>query len=115
MRYFLVVRPDDGPAYVVAETVRERFDDGRFRDSSLASQVDLTRAQVVTEAELRHLEGGSEALRRWDQADDSSFDADEAGSQRQTGGHRLSLVPPAGTRGTRPARKATQVRADGSR
>lgn len=64
MRYFVTVPTEDGPA-IIAELLRESFDDGAFRDSSLAANLAGPTAQILTDDELRARADGEALLQEW--------------------------------------------------
>jgi hypothetical protein len=77
VRYYVLERPDPisgSVAYILAEVVKDQADDGRYRDSSAASNVSGGTSRVLTREELLAEPGGVAALRAWEQGDDSTYD-----------------------------------------
>lgn len=77
MRYYVLEQADpvSGAApYIVAEVVKDHLDDGRFRDSSAASNLAGRTSHVFSREELMAEPGGAAALRAWEQGDDSTYD-----------------------------------------
>ena len=73
----MVLQGTGAPApYVLAEVVREPSDDGRFREMSLAANLAGPLASILTEQELRAMDGGTTALARWRKGDDNTFALD---------------------------------------
>src|SRR6266536_4915988 len=73
-RYYVVLDGvgETGP-YVIAEVVREPSDTGRNRDTSLAGNLAGSDARILTDDELREIDGGRRALDRWRSGDDTLF------------------------------------------
>jgi hypothetical protein len=78
MRYFVYHRPDttDVRPHILAEVVRESFDDGRYREFSAAANVAGERCEVLTRYELMQRPDGARALLAWESLDDRQFDTD---------------------------------------
>jgi hypothetical protein len=76
MRYYVLVRDDPGVIrpHVVAEVVRERYDDGEFRDTSLGANLGVQGAEILTRDEILAGPDGRRILADWEAQDDSSFD-----------------------------------------
>jgi hypothetical protein len=78
VRYFVFHRPDttDVHPHILAEVVRESFDDGRFREWSAAANIAGDRCEVLTRGELEQRPDGVRALLAWETRDDRQFDRD---------------------------------------
>jgi hypothetical protein len=91
MRYYVVSPGGPGiEAHIVAEVVRDRFDQGEFRDSSYASALAGDESAVLLPEEVMSDAVGRQALLRWNTRDDGAFDAET--------GQILSEVPARGAR-----------------
>ena len=89
MRYYVLVEGAEGPV-VIAETFREEFDDGRFRDTSLGSSVGGAGARIRTRQEALDVIGDASALDDWDNNRDARADA---WSDDLDDGRHLRVVP----------------------
>jgi hypothetical protein len=75
VRYFVIARGDEViGSHIVAEVVRERSDDGRYRDVSLAGSLAGVGMSILSDVEIDAWPGGRELLARWRAGDDSRFD-----------------------------------------
>lgn len=77
-RYYVYVPPLNGGPYVLAELIREPFDDGEYRDTSLASAIAGPQSLVLTRDEMLEDQQRRQALACWLAGDDrSSLEYDE--------------------------------------
>lgn len=77
MRYYVLEQADPtsgAEPYILAEVVKDRSDDGRYRDSSAASSLAGNTSRVLSREELLAEPGGAAALRAWERGDDSTYD-----------------------------------------
>jgi hypothetical protein len=74
MRYFVLAPGDGVAAHIVAEVVRESFDDGSFREVSLASALCGEGSRIVKSEELMNDALGRRALAAWVRGNDMEFD-----------------------------------------
>lgn len=76
MRYYVLARSQySGVApYILGEVVRESFDDGAYRDSSLASAFAGAGCLILTRDELLAEIDGAHTLLRWETGDEAAFD-----------------------------------------
>jgi len=76
MRYFVLSHERDGELFIVAEVVREFFDDGAYRGASFAAGLAADASDIVLEEEFARHPAGARALAAGRAADDSAFDAE---------------------------------------
>jgi hypothetical protein len=78
VRYYVLRSPNGTniPPHVIAETAREDFDDGAFRDTSLAGTLAADGVSIVTRQELCADPAGRRALAMWEMGDDWAFHAE---------------------------------------
>lgn len=77
MRYYVVSPDDPGiEVHIVAEVVRDHFDQGQFRATSFAAAIAGDESRILLPEEVMSDPAARQALRRWNLQDDRAFDAE---------------------------------------